>query len=265
MPKSQSRKIGSVRLRSIIVDDEPAARDLIAELLSSRPDVEVIGSYGDARQALAAIRRDKPELLLLDVQMPGRDGFALLDELGDDAPAVVFLTAHDRFAADAFDVHAVDYVLKPLDEERVHRAIDRVLARIGATGAAAEPSAVTRMLAEMRRQKDDYLRYLPIKNKDKVVLQKVDDVSWFEARGKFVRLHAGAESHQIRHAMHSLAGQLDPGKFIRISRSSIINVDHIVHLEPWSHGEWAVTLRGGRTVISTHGYRAGLQRLLRGR
>ncbi|HEX6628356.1 MAG TPA: LytTR family DNA-binding domain-containing protein, partial [Gemmatimonadaceae bacterium] len=249
----------SAKLRSVIVDDEPAARDLIAEILSTRPDVEVIGSYGDARQALAAIRRDKPDLLLLDIQMPGRDGFALLDELGDDAPAVVFLTAHDRFAADAFDINAVDYVLKPLDDERVHRAIDRVFARTRGATAAAEPSAVTRMLEGMRRQKDDYIRYLPVKNRDKVVLQKVDDVSWFEARGKFVRLHTGAESHQIRHAMHSLAGKLDPGKFIRISRSSIINVDHIVHLEPWSHGEWAVTLRGGRRVVSTHGYRVGLQ------
>lgn len=253
-----------MKLRSVIVDDEPAARDLIAELLSSRPDVEVIGSYGDSRQALAAIRRDKPDLLLLDVQMPGRDGFALLDELGEDAPAVVFLTAHDRFAADAFDVAAVDYVLKPLDEERVHRAIDRVIARTGA-GAAAETTVVTRMLQEMRRQNDDYVRYLPVRQKDKVVLQKVDDVSWFEAKGKFVRLHAGAESHEIRHAMHSLAGKLDPAKFIRISRSSIVNVDHIVHLEPWTHGEWAVTLRGGRRVLSTHGYRGGLQRLLQGR
>ncbi|MFL5478785.1 MAG: LytR/AlgR family response regulator transcription factor [Gemmatimonadaceae bacterium] len=253
-----------MKLRSVIVDDEPAARDLIAELLSSRPDVEVIGSYGDSRQALAAIRRDKPDLLLLDVQMPGRDGFALLDALGEDAPAIVFLTAHDRFAADAFDVNAVDYVLKPLDEERVHRAIDRVIARTGA-GASAEPTAVTRMLQEMRRQNDDYIRYLPVKQKDKVMLQKVDDVSWFEAKGKFVRLHAGADSHQIRHAMHSLAGKLDPAKFIRISRSSIVNVDHIVHLEPWTHGEWAVTLRGGRRVLSTHGYRVGLQRLLQGR
>lgn len=253
-----------MRLRSVIVDDEPAARELIGEILSSRPDVEVIGSYGDARQALVAIRRDKPDLLLLDVQMPGRDGFAILDELGEDAPAVVFLTAHEQFATDAFDVNAVDYVLKPLDEERVHRAIDRVFARTQVV-AGAEPTAVTRMLQEMRKQKDDYVRYLPVKNKDdRVVLQKVDDVSWFEAHGKFVHLHAGAESHKIRHAMHSLAGKLDPAKFIRISRSSIINVDHIVHLEPWSHGEWAVTLRGGRRVISTHGYRAGLQRLLRG-
>jgi two-component system LytT family response regulator len=254
-----------VKLRSVIVDDEPAARDLIAEFLSSRPDVEVIGSYGDSRQALAAIRRDKPDLLLLDIQMPGRDGFALLDELGENAPAVVFLTAHDRFAADAFDVAAVDYVLKPLDEERVHRAIDRVISRTQGAIAAAEPTAVTRMLQEMRRQKEDYVRYLPVKNKDKVMLQKVDDVSWFEASGKFIRLHAGAESHEIRHAMHSLAGKLDPAKFIRISRSSIVNVDHIVHLEPWSHGEWAVTLRGGRRVVSTHGYRVGLQRLLQGR
>lgn len=262
-----NRRKGSinVKLRSVIVDDEPAARELIAEILANRPDVEVIGSYGDVRQALAAIRREKPELLLLDIQMPGRDGFALLEQLGEDAPAVVFLTAHDRFAADAFDINAVDYVLKPLDEERVHRAIDRVFARIGGSLANVEPGAVTQMLQQMRKQKDDYIRYLPVKNKDRVVLQKVDDVSWFEARGKFVRLHAGTEAHEIRHAMHSLAVKLDPAKFIRISRSSIVNVDHIVHLEPWSHGEWAVTLRGGRKVFSTHGYRAGLQRLLSGR
>jgi two-component system LytT family response regulator len=253
-----------VKLRSIIVDDEQAARDLIAELLSGRPDVDVIGSYGDTRRALAAIRRDKPDLILLDVQMPGRDGFALLDELGEDAPPVVFLTAHDRFAAEAFDVNAVDYVLKPLDEERVHRAIDRVIAR-NVVGTNAEPTAVTQMLQEMRRQKEDYIRYLPVKEEHKVLLQKVDEVSLFEAQGKFIRLHAGAGSHQIRHAMHSLAGKLDPAKFIRISRSSIVNVDHIVHLKPWSHGEWAVTLRGGRRVVSTHGYRVGLQRLLQGR
>lgn len=254
-----------MKLRSLIVDDEPAARELVAEILAGRPDVEVIGAYGDVRQALAAIKRDKPDLLLLDIQMPGRGGFELLDELGDQAPAVVFLTAHDRFAADAFDVDAIDYVLKPLDEERVFRAIDRVLTRMEGAVATAEPSAVTRMLQEMRRQKDDYIRYLPVKSKERVVLQPVDDVSWFEARGKFVRLHTGADHHVIRHAMHSLAGKLDPSKFIRISRSSIVNVDHILHLEPWSHGEWAVTLRGGRRVVSTHGYRAGLQRLLRGR
>jgi len=254
----------TVKLRSIIIDDEPAARDLIAELLSTRPDVEVIGSYGDSRRALAAIRRDKPDLVLLDIQMPGRDGLALVDELGDDAPHVVFITAHDRFAADAFDINAVDYVLKPLDEERVHRAIDRVFARMGGNGVA-EPTAVTQVLQELRRQKDDYIRFLPVKQDHKVVLQKVDEVSLFEAQGKFIRLHAGAGSHKIRHAMHSLAGKLDPAKFIRISRSSIVNIDHIVHLEPWSHGEWALTVRGGHRVVSTHGYRAGLQRLLRGR
>ena len=250
-------------MRSIIVDDEEAARNLLQEILDARPDVEVIGSYGDSRQALAATKRDKPDLLFLDIQMPGRDGFAMLDELGDDAPAIVFVTAYEQYAADAFDVSAVDYVLKPLDDERVYRAVDRVVARIGRE--TKEPSDVTRMLLAMRRQSEDYLKYLPVRIKDKVVLQKVDDVSWFEARGKYVRLHTGSGQHLIRHTMHSLAGKLDPAKFVRVSRSSIVNVDHIAHLEPWSHGEWAVTLRGGGRVVSTHGYRKGLQQLLRGR
>jgi two-component system LytT family response regulator len=253
----------SVRLRSIIVDDEEAARELLREILATRPDIEIIGAYGDVRQALAAIRRDKPDLLFLDMQMPGRDGLALLEELGDTAPAVIFVTAHDRFAVDAFDVSAVDYLLKPLDEERVHRAVDRAKAR-GAVQQIGEPSAVSRLLQEMRKPKDDYLKYLPVKKSGRVLLQKVDDVSLFEAEGKYVKLHVGADRPLVRHAMHSLAAKLDPSKFIRVSRSSIVNIEHIVHLEPWSHGEWAVTLRSGSRVVSTHSYRKDLQQLLRG-
>jgi two-component system, LytTR family, response regulator len=254
-----------VKLRSIIVDDEEAARTLIKEILATRPDVEIVGSYGDTRQALAAIKREKPQLLFLDIQMPGRDGFAVLDQLGPDAPAVVFVTAYEQYAAEAFDVSAVDYVLKPLDEERLHRAVDRVLSRLSRGHQPSSESAVTQMLVEMRKQRDDYVRYLPVRGRNKVVLQKVDDVSWFEADGKYVRLHVGADEHVIRHAMHSLAGKLDPAKFIRVSRSSIVNIEHITHLEPWSHGEWALTMRGGRQVLSTHGYRKELQQLLRGR
>ncbi|HEX2693067.1 MAG TPA: LytTR family DNA-binding domain-containing protein [Gemmatimonadaceae bacterium] len=254
-----------MKLRSIIVDDEEAARTLIKELLAARPDVEIVGSYGDTRQALAAIRREKPQLLFLDIQMPGRDGFAVLEQLGPEAPAVVFVTAYEQYAAEAFDVSAVDYVLKPLDEERLHRAVDRVLSRLSRGEQPSSESAVTQMLVEMRKQRDDYVRYLPVRGRNKVVLQKVDDVSWFEADGKYVRLHVGADQHVIRHAMHSLAAKLDPAKFIRVSRSSIVNIEHITHLEPWSHGEWSLTMRGGKRVISTHGYRKELQLLLRGR
>jgi two-component system, LytTR family, response regulator len=254
-----------VKLRSIVVDDEEGARTLINEILATRPDVEVIGSYADTRQALAAIKRDKPDLLFLDIQMPGRNGFAVLDQLGPDAPAVVFVTAYEQYAAEAFDVSAVDYVLKPLDEERLHRAVDRVLARLSRGDRPLNESPVTQMLLEMRKQRDDYLRFLPVRGKNKIVLQKVDDVTWFEADGKYVRLHVGAEQHLIRHAMHSLAGKLDPTKFIRVSRSSIVNIEHITHLEPWSHGEWSLTMRGGHRVVSTHGYRKELQQLLRGR
>jgi two-component system, LytTR family, response regulator len=140
-----------------------------------------------------------------------------------------------------------------------------VLARFSRGDRPLNESPVTQMLLEMRKQRDDYLRFLPVRGKNKVVLQKVDDVTWFEADGKYVRLHVGAEQHLIRHAMHSLAGKLDPTKFIRVSRSSIVNIEHITHLEPWSHGEWSLTMRGGHRVLSTHGYRKELQQLLRGR
>lgn len=254
-----------MKLRSIVVDDEEAARDLIKEIVAPRPDVEVIGSYADSRQALVGIRRDNPDLLFLDIQMPGRDGFAILDELGAEAPPVIFVTAFEEYAVQAFDVCAIDYILKPLDEERVHRAVDRALARRRDGTQAPEPGAVTEMIREMRRQRNEYLKYLPVKKKDKVILQRVEDVSWFEAEGKYVRLHSGGENHLIRHSMHSLESKLDPAKFVRVSRSSIVNIDHISHFEPWSHGEWAVLLRTGQRVISTHGYREGLQRLLRAR
>jgi two-component system LytT family response regulator len=209
------------------------------------------------------MKREKPDLLFLDIQMPGRDGFAVLDALGDEAPPVIFVTAYDEYAVQAFDLAAVDYVLKPLDDDRVYRAVDRALTRIRTGQSDSEPSVVTRMMAALRTHREEYLRYLPIKVKDRVVLQRVDDISWIEADGKYVRVHAGSDQHLIRRTMHSLEAKLDPAKFLRVSRSAIVNIEMVAHLEPWSHGEWAITMRNGHRVISTHGYRERLQKLLR--
>jgi two-component system LytT family response regulator len=252
-------------LRSVVVDDEPAARELLVEILGKRPDIQVAGVYGDSRQAIAGIKREKPDVVFLDIQMPGRDGFAILDALGPDAPPVIFVTAYDEYAVQAFDFAAVDYILKPLDEDRVFRAIDRAITRNKTGRNEVEPSAVTRMMSALRSHREEYLRFLPVKIREKVVLQRVDDVSWIEADGKYVKVHAGGDHHLIRRTMHSLENRLDPAKFLRVSRSAIVNIDLVAHLEPWSHGEWAITMRNGHRVISTHGYRERLQRLLRER
>jgi two-component system LytT family response regulator len=252
-------------LRSVIVDDEQLARELLVEILGERPDVEVVGVFEDSRQAIAGIKRDKPDVVFLDIQMPGRDGFAILDALGPEAPHVVFVTAHDEYAVQAFDLAAVDYILKPLEEERVYRAIDRVITRSRSGGNQVEPTVFTRMISALRSHRGEYLRFLPVKNKDRVVLQRVNEISWFEAEGKYVRVYAGADQHLIRRTMHSLESRLDPDKFLRVSRSAIVNIEMVVHLEPWSHGEWAITMRSGHRVISTHSYRERLQNLLRER
>jgi two-component system LytT family response regulator len=254
-----------VTLRSIVVDDEPAARELLVEILGKRPDIEIAGVFGDSRQAIAGIRKEKPDVVFLDIQMPGRDGFAILDALGEEAPPVIFVTAYDEYAVQAFDFAAIDYILKPLDEDRVYRSIDRAMSRARNGKSEPEPGAITRMISALRAHREDYLRYIPIKLKERVVLQKVDDMSWIEADGKYVRIHAGADQHLIRRTMHSLENRLDPAKFLRVSRSAIVNIEHVAHLEPWSHGEWAIMMRNGHRVISTHGYRERLQRILRDR
>jgi two-component system LytT family response regulator len=247
-------------LRSIIVDDEPAARELLQELLANEPGVTVVGSYGDPRSAIEAILRDKPDMLFLDVQMPLLNGFELLDALGDSIPsAVVFVTAFDEHAIEAFDVSAADYVLKPLDEQRLHRAVTRAMTRVGE--APSETAASTR--AAINAAPSSYARLIPIATKDRITLQRVDEIAWFEAQGKYIRVHTPTGHHLIRLTMQSIEARLNPERFVRVSRSAIVNLDQVKHVEVWSHGDYAVTLRSGVQIISTQGYRARLRKLFR--
>jgi two-component system, LytTR family, response regulator len=251
-------------LRTVIVDDESAGRDLLKFLLSQRPDIEVIGVYGNSRAAITGIRRGKPDLVFLDVQMPGRDGFTLLDELGPDAPPVIFVTAFDEYALKAFDIGAFDYVLKPVDEARFFYALDRAIRRINVGESAGAPAnGMTQLIRELKAYRESYIRYLPIKVKDRMVLQRVEDVTWFEADGKYVRVHVGADRHLVRRTLLSLDEKLNPDKFLRVSRSAIVNIEMVRHLEPWVHGDWVIVLANGRRVFSTHGYRDRLKTLLK--
>lgn len=252
-------------LRTLIVDDEPLARERVRMMLGMHDDVAVIGEVGDGQQAIDAIRHEHPDLVFLDVQMPGLDGFGVLRELeGEVMPYVVFVTAYDQYALRAFEVHALDYVLKPFNVERFSQALQRARAAIlkhdgpdGAVGREHLRSLVASLTAEQREK-----QRIVVKSSGRVFFVKVDDIDWIEAEGNYVRLHMGAQSHLLRETMKGMESVLDTSQFIRIHRSTIVNADRIRELQPLFHGEYAVILRDGTRLVASRGPDNRLKKLL---
>lgn len=240
-------------LSTLIVDDEPLAREGLRMLLAEDPDVSAVHEAKDGREAVAAIRGARPDLVFLDVQMPEMDGFSVVQEIGADSmPAVVFVTAHDQYAIDAFEVNAIDYLLKPVTRERFAQALARAKARLPAQPAPEASRQILSLLetlAAPRRQ----LKRLAVRTAGKTLFVDIDDVDWIEAAENYVRLHVGRASHLVHVAMNTLEKSLDPETFLRIHRSILVNVGRIQELEPSLHGEYVVTLandvrlRSGRT------------------
>lgn len=250
-----------MKIRTLIVDDEALARERLRQLLESEPEIEIIGECADGRAAVDAIRKHSPDLIFLDVQMPELDGFAVLEAVGTERlPVIVFVTAHDKFALRAFDVHAVDYLLKPFDRERFQAALRRALEQVSQRGAGAMDRRISALLAELRPP-PTALERLAVKSGGRVVLVKTEDVDWIEAADNYVELHAGKETHLLRETLSALEEQLAPKKFIRISRSIIVNADRIKELEPLFHGEYQVTLSNGVKLTLSRGYRNKLPQL----
>jgi two-component system LytT family response regulator len=237
-------------MRVLIVDDEPLACERIRTLLAGERDIEIAGECHDGRAAVEAIRRTAPDLVFLDVQMPEMDGFAVLAAL-DRMPAVIFVTAYDQFAIKAFEVHALDYLLKPFDRERFQKALAR--ARHGDLDARLRG-----LLAELRARKE-FTERLVVRAGGRVLFLRVDEVDYFEAAGNYVRLHAGAEEYLYRETMARLEAALDPARFARIHRSTIVNVSRVKELYPMFRGDFAVVLRDGRRLTLAKSYRARLQ------
>jgi two-component system LytT family response regulator len=250
-------------LRSLIVDDEPLARELLRRMLEQHDDVEVIGECGSGTQAVEAVRSERPELLFLDVQMPGLDGFAVLAELAPEIPEVVFVTAYDQYALRAFDVHALDYLLKPFDEERLARALARARDHLRRPDAGGDRRQILALLEELRGTRT-FRERLVIRVGERAFLQPVADIDWLEADGKYVKVHAGPRTHTMRETMTQLSEVLDPRRFLRISRSAIVNVDRIREIQPWFRGDYVVIMNNGAEVTSTRGYRDTLKALLNG-
>jgi len=258
-------------IRALIVDDEPAAREAIRALLAGDADIRIVGECADGRTALRAIANTTPDLLFLDVQMPEMDGFSMLRQL-DPArvPVVVFVTAFDQYALRAFDVHATDYLLKPFDDERFRDAVSRakLSVRAGQLGRVSEelralldgvaPGAAPRTAAPG----GPYLKRLVIKSGGRVTLLSVRDIDWIEAEGDYVKIHVGKAWHLLRETMKRLEAQFDPARFVRIHRSTIVNVERIKELQPYFRGEYVVILQDGKSLKLSRGYKEHLESVL---
>ncbi|MBI3262186.1 MAG: response regulator transcription factor [Acidobacteria bacterium] len=245
-------------LRTLIVDDEPLARRRLKVLLKDEADFEIVGECEDGRSAIAAVRRHAPDLMLLDVQMPGMSGFDVIAALGAPAcPAVIFVTAYDQYALKAFEVHAIDYLLKPFDRDRLRQALTRARRLVGREVDVRR--ALRALLSDIRARP---LERLAIRSRGKVQFVRADEVDWIEASGHYLSLHAGRDTHLIRDTISGLEGRLDPDRFVRIHRSAIVNVDRIAELQPSFHGEYAVVLRDGTRLSSSRAYSARLRLLL---
>ena len=248
-----------MKIRTLVIDDEPLARERLAKLLRAEPDIEVVGEATNGRDAVALIRKAKPDLIFLDVQMPELDGFGVLSELNaDERPAVVFVTAYDKFALKAFDVHAVDYLLKPFDKERFQTALRRALDHLKRNQPKQIHEQLSALLNELRpaAQSDR----IAVKGQGRVVFLKTSDIDWVEAADNYVNLHVGKESHLLRETMSSIETRL-PKEFLRISRSTIVNTERIAELQPLFHGEYSVILRDGTRLTLSRSHRDKLQQL----
>jgi two-component system LytT family response regulator len=252
-----------LRIRTLIVDDEPLARRRVRRLLAGDPDIEVVGECGDGAGAAAALRQDTPDLVFLDVQMPCADGFEVVAAApAGRRPVVVFITAYDEYAVRAFEVHAVDYLLKPIDRARFAEALERAktqvrLCRVG----GGEPCARVETLLEELRRRQTYLKRLLVRSGESFLFVEVDQIDWVKAAGKYVELHVGPKTHVLRQRLHVLEARLDPDRFVRTQRSAIVNVRRVKELQPAFHGNYVVILHYGTEIPLTPGYRARLQRL----
>jgi two-component system LytT family response regulator len=241
-------------MKVLIVDDEPLARERLRELLAAEPDVELAGECGDGEAAVRAIRESAPDLVFLDVQMPGGGGFDVIREVGPERmPHVVFATAHDEFALRAFDVAALDYLLKPFDEARVRRSLGRVRERIAGGGPRLDPALAA--LLEGVRGEASYPERLTVRTGTRYAVVRVADVDWIAAEDNYVRLHVGRATHLMRETLAAMERSLDPRRFVRIHRSTVVNVDRVRSIESWGVGEFLLVLQDGTRLQSSRGFR----------
>lgn len=245
----------------LIVDDEPLARRRLRQLIEEAPGWEVAGEAGSGRAAITSISELKPDLVLLDIQLTDRTGFDVVDSIGVNfMPPVVFVTAYDEHALRAFEVHALDYILKPLQRERLLGALERAREQMGDAGVEALRRRLTGLLAELERQTASstathaHLERVLVKRNDAMRLVPVEDVRWFESAGNYVRLHMDGATHLVRATLKRFDDDLDPARFVRIHRSRIVNLRYVDRFVPWFSGDWQVVLSEGTRLRASRHY-----------
>ena len=247
------------RIRVLIVDDEPIARRGVRLQLKGDPEVEIIGECANGMEAIAAIQAKSPDLVFLDVQMPEMDGFEVIEAVGvERMPRVIFVPAYDQYTLRAFEVHALDYLLKPFDRERFLKALNHARSSL-------ERGEFNRQLVRLlddRLAARKPLERLVIKSGGRIYFLNVDEVDWIEAADNYVELHVGRESHLLRETVSGLAARLDPGQFMRIRHSTIVNLERVKELRPLFRGEYLIVLRDGTELNSSRRYRKNLDAIL---
>ena len=247
--------------RTLIVDDEPLARRRLRTLLAENRDIEIIGEAANGTAAVAAIVDKRPDLLLLDIQMPGKDGFQVLQEIaGQHQPVVVFITAHDEHAIRAFDVEALDYVLKPVIEDRLRAAVQRAIKRLREQHRGDLSAAMTRLLEQVRPSATT--SRIPVRRDGRVTFVPAAEVEWVEAERDLVKLHTARGSHVLRMTMAEIDARLAPGRFARVHRSALVNVDCIQEIQPLFKGGYVLVLRSGARIRSGRLYRSVVKGLI---
>jgi two-component system LytT family response regulator len=257
------------KIRTLVVDDEPMARERVISLLRQEDDVEVIGECADGPQAVNVIQQQAPDLVFLDVQMPGASGFDVIQHVGADRmPTVVFVTAYDEYALRAFEVHALDYLLKPFGKDRFQQTLKHAREALDHRRAGDLGRRLLALVSDIKPGQaggpaaPDRMDRLVVKSGGRVFFLRTDEIDWIEAAGNYVRLHLGEDSHLFRETMNHMETRLDTRRFARIHRSRIVNVERIRELQPWFNGEYVVILRNGTRLTLSRNYRERLQEQL---
>jgi two-component system LytT family response regulator len=252
-------------IRAIVADDEPSVRSQLRLLLAAEDGVDIVAECRDALQTIAAVRAQKPDLLLLDIEMQDADGFQVLNSISPDRmPIVIFTSTHDQHAIRAFEARALDYLLKPLDQQRLHTEIERARVELLKTHDRQLTHRILDLLTEAKTASQTDRR-LVIKTAGRVVLVDTDEIDWVEAAGNYVELKTSSGSYLLREGIRHLAERLDPGQFVRIHRSVIVNLRRIKELQPCNRGEYMVILKDGKQLSCSRSYRAKLQQLISAR
>ncbi len=251
------------RIRTLIADDEPLALERIRTALAAEPAFDLVAVCTDGDDALDSIRQHRPDVAFLDIDMPGKNGFEVVKGLEpDETPHVVFVTAFNDYAVKAFDVHAIDYLLKPLDQDRFNLTVKRLKQLMESADADDYSDRLTEVVRTVEAQRPLADRIM-VKTDGKLLFLKTDEIDWIDAAGNYVQLHTADKTYLSRDTMNNMESKLDPNRFLRIHRSTIVNLDRIKEMQPWFHGEYQVRLTNGTKLYMSRSYRQKIDVLMK--